>query len=142
MTITTKNLIVSALLIGWAIMLPPGCNGKQKSESFKHSPPDTIMTFMVYNFKGIKWDVGYKIRKDSLMFSSVDSVTQKKKWARTGEYFIPFADTVRNKLGIAIADSTGKYQIKVVSYLPIDPSLIIKDLNFGLDSLLKKNIPK
>lgn len=136
----TLTLIFLFALLVYGVLT--SCNNDSKEPAFKHSPPDTIRTFLVYNANGLKWDVSYRISLDSLMFNDIDSVTQKKTWVRTKLYFIPFYDSVRNKVGEAVKDSLGKYQVRLNSYIPIPNNLIYHDSNFSLDSLVKQHIPK
>lgn len=142
---TTK--VATYILIGSFFILlcgyfACGCNSKEKSVSFKHSPSDTIMTILVYKNNGIKWDMGYRICKDSFMFFGVDSVTQKKNWVRSSEYFIPLVDSLRDGSGKVIIDSaSGKAKTRIM-YYPCPSNLILADLNVSLDSLSKANPPK
>lgn len=140
MTRTTKCLLFSVGLVTWAMLLPPGCKeGGKKSESFKHSPPDTILTILVFKNGAIGWDAGYRLRKDSFILDRKDSVS---RWLRKSLYFRPFIDTVRNNLGIAVKDSSGKYQMRLAAYVPIRDEDLFLDGNINLDSLSRAHPPK
>jgi len=117
------------------------CNGN-KEVAFKRSPPDTIMTLLVYKNNGIKWDLGYRLRKDSFMFVGIDSLTQKKGWARYSEYFVPLIDSLRDKDGKVLIDSVSQKPKVQLRYYPCPINLILADLNKNLDSLSRANPPK
>lgn len=77
------------------------CNSK--SDEFKHTPADTTKTLALYRLgaKGdeAKVELVYKIRKDSLMWITVDqdsnTVNNKKKWGRAVLYFVPVIDSAK-----------------------------------------------
>jgi hypothetical protein len=135
---TLLLIVVFSLFAAYVLM---GCNRNKPTQAFKHSPSDTIMTLLVYKNNGIRWDMGYRIRKDSFMFFGVDSVTQKKNWTRYAEYFVPLIDSLRDKEGKALFDSTGKAKTQL-KYYPCPANLIFGDMNLSLDSLSRANPPK
>lgn len=86
------------LVLSTALII--ACNS---NSGFKHSPADTTKTLALYR-SGAKGDEAkvelvYKIRKDSLMWVTVDqdsnTVNNKKKWARAVLYFVPVLDTAK-----------------------------------------------
>lgn len=101
--------------------------------SFKRSKNDTVKTLAIYKTPaGYRYTDVYKVSMDSFMFFDQDSATKVKKWDRFQQYFVPRVDTL---IG---ADSLGKPKLQT-NYYPVPSSIIIKDMNINIDSLLKAN---
>lgn len=111
-------------------------------DSFKHTPNDTTKVFLVYSQgkDGIRYDVGFRVGVDSLMYVDTDSSTKVKKWNRYRMYFAPIIDTIRDAKGIAVRDSTGKYNFRTI-YYNVYSGAIIRDVNINVDSLVKNYKP-
>lgn len=132
-----KKRTYMALLIAFIlVVLAIGCGG---GASFRHSPPDTITTIVVYGAEGsYRYGEVRRISIDSFMFADVDSSTMKKKWTRHRIHELPFPDTIKEK-GVVVMDSTGKKPKMGVRWVMIYPQFVVRDMNMNIDSLIKAN---
>lgn len=142
MTETNRNGIICfkiasflaiATLIIWLCSCNGGGNGRPETIQ-----SDTIYTILLWiDRNGQQSGKGGRVTRDSLMFTDVDSLTMKKKWTKHIQYFVPAYDSIRDGKGKVKPDST--LFNKFLGFIPINSSLVIRDMNISLDSLQKHN---
>lgn len=115
-----------------AVVLIAACNSGG-NHSFQKT--DTVKTVLIYQFgKEIKYDVGFRVTRDSLMPDKKDSL--KNSWQRVASYYIPVYDTARDNNGKPRKDSLGKF-IPVTYYVNTPREKVYADMGVNIDSLLK-----
>lgn len=114
------------------------CCNSNKSASFPRQPNDTVSYSGLYrslitNLPEL--GVMAVVFIDTFDFTQVDSLTQKKKWFRNKYFYLPFTDTVRNRITLRPElDSTGKAKT-FPNYYPVLPSRIYGYIPIDIDSL-------
>lgn len=125
-------------LIGLVVIFV-GCNSG--SVIYKPQPPDTIRTLAIYKVSELRYDVLYRIGKDSMMFVDKDENTKKKQMGRWLDYYYPVPKVKMDSAGKPAVDKAGK-NIYYTSYDPLPKENLIKDFNINIDSLVKIHSPQ
>ena len=125
-------------LIGLVVIFG-ACNSG--GEVYKRQPTDTIRTLAIYKTNEPRYDILFRVGKDSLIFVDVDSTVKKKSLSRWFDYYYPVVKIRLDSLGKPILDSLGKNTF-YTSYDPLPKENIIKDFNINIDSLVKIHSPQ
>jgi hypothetical protein len=123
-----KKMLLFALTT--CLLFLTNCNNN-KTESFKHSPNDTLKTVAVYmmgNEGELRYGYTYKVLCDTMTMVKKDSNSMELKWGRDSLYYIPLVDTIRDKFNKPVKDSIGNYNYSV-TWVNIERSNIIHDYN-------------
>ncbi len=112
-----KKIAISVILIISVVLAAAIIKGKPTTNN--HIPKsDTIKTLMLYysnEIKDLKYDIGYRILRDTFKYLPVSSTTAKKKWLKDTFYFVPVPVPLLDSLKKPVLDSLRKpvYSAKV-----------------------------
>ena len=105
-------------------------------EVYKRQPTDTIRTLAIYKTNEPRYDILFRVGKDSLIFVDVDSTVKKKSLSRWFDYYYPVPKLIVDSTNKPILDSAGNKRY-FTSYDFLPKENLIKDFNINIDSLLK-----
>lgn len=111
------------------------------NDGYKRRPTDTIRTLAIYKLNEPKYDILFRVGRDSLFYVDKDSLTKKKQLSRWYDYYFPMVRVKMDSLGKPMKDSSGK-EILYTSYELLPLQYLIKDFNTNIDSLVDIHMPK